>query len=282
MYSRFLLAGVLSWPFMLSGPVHGQTLDDARVAIRARDFEVAAAIFENLARSGDHEAAYQLASMYRTGRGVEPDIGAATEWMLLAASAGDARAQYSMGQLILKADERQEGREKAREWFEKAARQGHNMAIKSLQELDHPADSVELEMAGQQGVGALNLAARHGDSEMVRSLLRTYPDESPGSSSERTALIEAIIGGHADIVAILLQNGANPNGVSNVDAVAGHMTPLHAAVRSESPDIVNLLLKAGADVEGKDEAGNSALIIASAAGDDIMVLTLLAAGAGID
>ena len=69
-YNTFLTL-LISWLLLLSGQIYGQTLDDARAAIRIRDYESAVDTYTSLARSGDPEAAYQLASMYRMGRGVE-------------------------------------------------------------------------------------------------------------------------------------------------------------------------------------------------------------------
>ena len=281
MLCRNLLAFAMTCLILLPGLVCGQTLDDARAAIRIRDYELAVDIYESLARSGDLEAAYQLASMYRAGRGVGQDLEAAAEWMLRAANAGNARAQYSMGKLVLSADGSQQGREKARAWYEKAARQDHAMAIKTLQALEQPAGLTFAGMTEQQSEDALCQAARQGDLETARSLLGMYPGKILTGTRERTALIEAIIAGHADIVALMLQNGADPNDISTGDAPPGRIIPLHASVRLEKPVILSMLLAAGADVERRDEAGNTALIIASSTASDDMVQALLAGGARI-
>ena len=280
--NRILLVLTVSWLIISPGSVCGQTLDDARAAVRVRDYESAVNIYENLARSGDSEAAYQLAAMYRTGRGVEKDIEVATEWMMKSANAGDARAQYSMGQLVLNADVSQTGRERARKWYEKAAMQGHTMAARSLEVMNQPTGPAVAGMTAIDREDALCQAARQGDLEMVRVLLGSYPYETLSGTRERTALVEAIIARHEDIVAILLQNGADPNDTTKSSAIPGRVIPLHAAVRSENPAILSMLLAAGAEVESKDEAGNTALIIASSTGRDDMVLVLLAGGARIE
>jgi ankyrin repeat protein len=277
-----ILIVMMNCLIFLSAPVYGQTIDDARAAVRVRDYESAVDIYGILARSGDLEAAYQLACMYRAGRGVEQNLEVAGEWMLQAARAGDARAQYSMGQLMLAVDEGHNGREEARAWYEKAAIQGHDMAAISLQALDRSLGPAVAGMNAQQRQEALCQAARQGDLEIVRSLLRTYPDEIATGDRERTALAEAILGGHADIVALFLQHGDDPNGVNGADASLDRVIPLHAAVRLEKTTILTMLLAAGADVERRDEAGNTALIIASSTGSIDMVLALLAGGASVE
>ena len=279
-YKTFLTL-LISCLLLLPGQVYGQTLEDARAAIRVRDYESAMDTYTAMARSGNPEAAYQLASMYRAGRGVDQDFTAAAKWMLIAANAGDARAQYSMGQLQLSTDESLTGREKAREWYKQAAMQDHAMAAKALIALDQPAGAAVAGLTVLQREEALCQAARQGDLERVRLLLRTYPDEILTGARERTALIEAIIAGHTDIVALLLQNGADPNGESKVSVDQGHVLPLHAAVRSGRPAILAMLLAAGADVEGRDKAENTALIIAASSGSEEMLLALLAGGARI-
>ena len=65
----------------------------AESALRAGQFQRAAALFEQQAKAGDAEAQYRLASLYRLGRGVEQDDAAAFRWMKLAAGQGHADAQ---------------------------------------------------------------------------------------------------------------------------------------------------------------------------------------------
>ena len=54
---------------------------------------------------------------------------------------------------------------------------------------------------------------------------------------------------HIDVFAFLLALGADPFGFS----YPGHEQPLHAAVKSEQPDVVRLLLDLGADVNSTFE-----------------------------
>ena len=54
-------------------PVLADSLKDAKFAIRARDYDRAAQLLQSLANRGNEEALFQLAGMYRTGRGVKQD-----------------------------------------------------------------------------------------------------------------------------------------------------------------------------------------------------------------
>jgi ankyrin repeat protein len=264
---------------LLPGPVYSQTLDDARLAVRVRDYESAFDIYDTLARSGNPQAAFLLASMYRLGRGVDKDLELADIWMLEAGNAGHAGAQYNLGQSL---SSQNQNRESARDWFEKAALQGHAMAAESLKALGRQTQVVITDMTVEQRNNALMQASRPGETELVRSLLVEQWEEPTNPAGQRTALLEAITAVHADIVSLLLKHGANPNGITNGGAIQGRAIPLHCAVRSGNTDIVVSLLEAGADVEGVDEAGNTALIIAATKGSNDMVKALLTGGASTE
>src|SRR5215469_8569388 len=73
-------------------------IDDALLHGR---FAEAAALLARRAKAGNAEAQYQLASLYRTGRGVPADEGLAFRWMQAAAQQGHVRAQFDLGAMYL-------------------------------------------------------------------------------------------------------------------------------------------------------------------------------------
>ena len=83
------------------------------------------------------------------------------------------------------------------------------------------------ELIGTQGgLTALHFAARQGSAAAARALVEGGADVnvlSPGDQA--TPLLVALINGHFDLAAVLLDNGANPNLVSD----AG-VSPLYAAL----------------------------------------------------
>ncbi|MDH5410730.1 MAG: hypothetical protein OEY16_05030, partial [Alphaproteobacteria bacterium] len=78
--------------FALGAPASAASLDEAEAAIRVRDYAKAASILQPLTERGDAEAQYQLAGLYRSGRGVSKDHKIAFELLRKAASQGHVKA----------------------------------------------------------------------------------------------------------------------------------------------------------------------------------------------
>lgn len=120
-------------------------------------------------------------------------------------------------------------------------------------------------------------AARQGDQELVRSLLRRGAAADTRDASGATPLIAAAANGHLEVVQVLLQSAA---GVNATDSSG--RTALMSAAANRSTDVVQLLLKSGAAVNQKDSAGKTGLILAASSGHEPMLLALLAAGAEVN
>ena len=89
-----------------------------------------------------------------------------------------------------------------------------------------------------------------------------------------TPLIYAATGGHDDVVAYLLDQGANINGQS-----PNGTTALMMAVRESRASTFDLLLRRGADVQRRNENGASALDWAKRGNETAMAEKLRRAGA---
>lgn len=68
--------------------------------------------------------------------------------------------------------------------------------------------------------------------------------------------------GHDDLVPILLDAGADPNGFRATDSRGSTLSPLFAALRGGHVAPINLLLTHGARIEDRNSDGNTALMIA--------------------
>lgn len=155
----------------------------------------------------------------------------------------------------------------------------------------HAAPALLEHLGGKPPGELLCIAARRGFVPLARLLLHIgCGADSPGSTGA-SPLLHAVLGGHTDVVAALLQAGAavNPaaepeagqqrgeegNGSSSGGSSGGgsgsrrrsgegrsrtsHPPPLIAAAKAGHAAIVRLLLQAGAELSAVDSAGCSAL-----------------------
>lgn len=75
----------------------GQDFDKGLAAAKSGDFATALREWTPLAEQGDASAQYNLALMYRNGRGVIQDDKTGVRWYTLAAEQGLAAAQHNLG-----------------------------------------------------------------------------------------------------------------------------------------------------------------------------------------
>ena len=102
---------------------------------------------------------------------------------------------------------------------------------------------------------ALSIFARRGDFSLVKLLLDHGTDvNSSTKTDERTALMNATAHKCSDIVALLLDRGAQVNSIDNEGKTA-----LMEACAECSLSIVHLLVTAGADLHAQDKNGKTAL-----------------------
>ncbi len=115
--------------------------------------------------------------------------------------------------------------------------------------------------------------------EVVRKL-----DEDPGlldqlSPDGFTVLHLAAFFGRTDLVGRLVERGAS---LDRPAENPSRVTPLHSAVAGRTPEIVEILVAAGADLEVRQQGGYTPLMGAAANGQKRMVRFLLDRGADPD
>ncbi|XP_042514940.1 ankyrin-1 [Macadamia integrifolia] len=101
-------------------------------------------------------------------------------------------------------------------------------------------------------------AAGHGQQESVKVLLENHADPNAETDDNITPLLSSVAAGSLPCLELLIQAGANAN------VSAGGATPMHIAADNGSPDIINCLLKAGADPNAVDEDGLKPIQVAAA------------------
>lgn len=118
-------------------------------------------------------------------------------------------------------------------------------------------------------------AASTGYPHVVRVLLQHEADVDTRDTDGNTGLILAAAGGHADVVQVLLEHGAD------VHAVGEHCLTALLAVSPENVVLLEILLRAGADVDAQDRYGSGALHQAALDGHQRAVQVLAGHGAAI-
>ncbi|XP_044764260.1 ankyrin repeat domain-containing protein 50-like isoform X2 [Coccinella septempunctata] len=130
------------------------------------------------------------------------------------------------------------------------------------------------EMHGQ---AALHVAARLGQTEVVKVLLEAGAGVDEADIDGWTPLRAAAWGGHTEVVELLVKHGCT---LDSVDAE--NRTALRAAAWSGHEEIVKILLQHGAEVNLTDHEGRTALIAAAYMGHNEIVDHLLDYGADIN
>jgi ankyrin repeat protein len=163
-----------------------------------------------------------------------------------------------------------------------AASEGHTEVVQVLLERGALVNKVA---ASSEEVGffsgtALQAACENSRTDVVAALLAhgADPNLGGGRGAVMNPIIAATQGGHADIVKILL--GAPDVDVNVIDGDE-YSNPLINAATHMSTEIVELLLRKGADINAKNAAGDTALIIAALKGDVACVEMLCTNGADI-
>lgn len=123
--------------------------------------------------------------------------------------------------------------------------------------------------------------AHAGDVESVRQWLQKNPDDLNSPISDGYALLHiACMFGHEPLTAFLLERGALVNLNASNDS---HALPLHLATmfRDEqvAKKLIKLLLGNGAELNGIQTGGQTALHHAVARGSALLVETLILGGA---
>jgi ankyrin repeat protein len=137
--------------------------------------------------------------------------------------------------------------------------------------------------ARDEGMSSLMIAAHGGDLAAVESAVKKPGEVNRTSAYGWTPLMFAAWQGHAQIVRVLLDAGADPNHLSGgvpsrFETVGGHppTTALREAMRADHQEIAALLLQRGAKPDGE------ALAIAAGNGQRALVEAMLATGLDIN
>ena len=225
-------------------------------ALRTGQYDQAAAVLAKMANSGNAEAQYQLASLYRSGRGVALDEALAFKWMKAAAERGHVKAQFNLGSMYLAGRGVGRDAEQARIWLSKAKAQGYRDADLLLSNL-----TTRQSKESQTSLPAAPVAK---DAPNGRPMQKTTTENG------RPLILDAALRGQADAIRQLIASGAD---MASRDDEGNTAVALAAAAGQVSA--LNVLLSAGADADAKNKAGETPLMLAAAKGHSDIVERLL-------
>ncbi|MDO8450822.1 MAG: ankyrin repeat domain-containing protein [Rhodoferax sp.] len=137
-------------------------------------------------------------------------------------------------------------------------------------------DGAQVNAVDEWGNTALLVAAREGEIDSARLLLRSLADVE-GRGGAMTPLAAAALRGHTHMVQLLLRAGANVNAVG-----LNELTPLMNAVKLDRLGVARVLLKAGASTRVLDRAGDNLLAVAVTENYPDMLALLLKQGVDPD
>jgi ankyrin len=145
----------------------------------------------------------------------------------------------------------------------------------------------EVNCGNKQRVTPLHYATRRGDIVSTRLLLECGADREQSTGSKATALHFAAAGGFTDVIELLLHGQSSQTAndgmparkyISEMSAEVRNpqdsqgQTPLSTAVLNDRVDVVELLLREGADPKSRDSQGYTADDIARMQGTDPSLL----------
>ena len=272
-----LLAFCLAQP-LLAEETTWQRFDQL---LRSRDYTSAAAHLQVLAQQQDARACYELAQLYRSGKGVNTDPARARELLRVAADQGHRDSQYLLGVFYLKGIGGARNPAQAEHYLRLSEQQGHPKAAETLAQIvatgqepestalvilnaaregkQHVLEEAQAQgslaaIADEQGNSLLMLALDHDQLSTAQWLLAQGLDINAQNHFGESALHKACKDEELDRVQWLLRQHAQPD-LQNRSG----KTPLHLAVEKSHPALVEALLKAGAKAGIQDHEGLSAL-----------------------
>ncbi len=121
-------------------------------------------------------------------------------------------------------------------------------------------------------------AADVGDLDALRSMLDERPERiGLRDESGWTPLHHACYRDHTDVIALLVDRGADPNAVA-----IGECVPIHMAATEGTAEAVEVLARGGADLNIPDDTGITALHYAALPGRLDVVQALIQHGAAVN
>ncbi|HZF93631.1 MAG TPA: SPOR domain-containing protein [Allosphingosinicella sp.] len=167
----------------------GSAFADVRAGIeawRAGNYEAAIREWRPLADAGDADAQFNLGQAYRLGRGVPANLPLAHEWFEKAARQGHGQAEANLGLSLFQNNQR----ERAVPWLTRAAERGDPRAQYYLGTAHFNGDLVALDWP--RAYALMKQAADQGLPQARQSLTQMEPHLSPSDRARGTEMAAAM------------------------------------------------------------------------------------------
>ena len=157
----------------------GSELQRAFAAYKEGDYDTALQTFIPLAKKGDMIAQFNLAKMYREGKGVPKDYKTAVIWFSLSAEQGNAKAQYHLGVAHSFGLGVVPDYKIALKWFKRSAEQGNTFSQYHLSRLYYLGNGVPEDKVYAHMWANLASSSGFGMAQQLRQLLteKMTPDQ---------------------------------------------------------------------------------------------------------
>ncbi|WP_428407915.1 hypothetical protein [Hyphococcus sp.] len=143
-----------------------ESMDALAAATSETGAKAAIAKLQDAAALGYPPAQLQLGELYKTGQGVEQDLGQARVWFRRAANGGNVLAMHRIGVMTARGDGGPADSQEAIAWFEQAANFGLVDSQYNLGAIYHPSeDAVSSVQDAAKAYYWYSLAARNGDEQ---------------------------------------------------------------------------------------------------------------------
>jgi hypothetical protein len=123
MRSKYLIVAIAA--ALISAPLSAQSVEQGIDAWRQGDFANAVAIWRPLAEAGDADAQFNLGQAYRLGRGLPTNVAESKAWFERAAAQGHVDAETTLGLLLFQTGDQAAGLK----WLKVAAEQDEPRAL---------------------------------------------------------------------------------------------------------------------------------------------------------
>ncbi len=257
----FFGALIVFFPFM---GVAGN-IENAKSAIRMRNYPLAVSILKPLAAKNDPDAEYMLAGLYRTGKGVKKDVGKAFKLLMRAAKKRYPRAWYGR---YGRASMYERGVGSIPDLLFLCARRGD--VVPARWALNQGTD---VALRDESGRTSLMDASEGGHESVVKLLLAGGASPHKKDLFGDTPLLLAAASGNPRVISMLVRKGARLD-----DRDVHGNTPLHIASGKGNLAAVRILMRMGSPLNATNSKGMTAADLARSRGHGKVFEELLVGG----